>query len=87
LELGATFAGDFPRHVDPGSRTHVGTHQRVSLHDAFQYRDARHERQYTFLADTQTDDEPPRDQVLADLKRIRTELGTRRRVNDTSPLA
>ena len=59
--------------------TQVGTHRRVSLHDALQYRDARRERQYTFLANTQTEDEPPRDQVLADLKRIRTELGTRSR--------
>ena len=57
----------------------VGTHRRVKLYDVLQYRDSRREQRYSFLADTQVDDEPPRAEVLADLKRIRAELGNVRR--------
>jgi excisionase family DNA binding protein len=56
----------------------VGSHRRVALPDVLRYRDARRERQYGFIASTQTDDEPPREQTLADLKRIRHERATAR---------
>ena len=57
----------------------VGTHRRVRLCDVLQYRDSRREQRYSFLADTQVENEPPRAEVLADLKRIRAELGNVRR--------
>jgi len=56
----------------------VGTHRRVGLLDALRYRDARREHQYDFIAATQAQ-EPPREEVLADLKRIRHEQGVARR--------
>jgi len=59
--------------------TRVGTHRRVGLSDALRYRDARREQQYDFITTTQTNDEPPREKVLADLKRIRAEHGAARR--------
>ena len=58
----------------------IGTHRRIQLSDALRYRDARRDQQYDFITSTQIESDPPREQVLADLKRIRRELGAVRRL-------
>ncbi len=59
--------------------TRVGSHRRLALLDVLHYRDSRREARYEFLTSTRDEDEQPRSAVLADLKRIRHELGESRR--------
>ncbi|MDR1442816.1 MAG: excisionase family DNA-binding protein [Bifidobacteriaceae bacterium] len=64
--------------LDAGVIPHskVGTHRRVALPDALNYRDRLRSSRYHFIAETQADlgDEAPTGQTLADLKAIRREL-------------